>query len=157
MHNLLRNVNVIRCSTEIAAGAAVSYSNIVDTMGYAGLAFMVSFGTETTAATNGLHAEMAATTATTDMIDVEDSGTTGGGDALGDALGGVAILDLGRPRKRYYRAATDRAAANSVITGVYAFLYNPMAAQVSFSTGSTACVLGTNFLYYGTTGASTGS
>ncbi len=157
MHNLFRNVNILRVSTEIAAGAAVSYSNIVDTLGFGGLAFVVGFGTETTAATNGIHAEMAATTATTDMVDVEDSGTTGGGDALGSALGGVAVLDLGRPFKRYYRAATDRATANSVITGVYAFLYNPVQAAVTFSTGSTAQILGSQFMYYATTGASTGS
>ncbi len=157
MHNLFRNVEVLKCSTSYAAGSTIEYSSIVDTVNYAGLAFMVSFGTITTAATNGIHAEMAATTATTDMVDVEDSGTTGGGDALLTARGGLCFLDLGRPFKRYYRCAIDRGTANSVIEAVLAFKYNPMNAAVAHSTGTTACVLGSQYMYYATTGASTGS
>ncbi len=154
MHNLGKNAQLLRVSTEIVAGAAVSYSNIVDTLGYGGLMFIGLFGTISTGATNGIHAEMAATTATTDMIDVEDSGTTGGGDVV---QGGICYVDLGRLRKRYYRAAIDRATANSVIAGTLAVLYNPVQAAVTQSTAANSLLMGSTHLYFETTGASTGS
>ncbi len=156
MHNLFKNV-AIGLSTDIAAGSTVVYGDIIDTMGYNGVAFAVTFGTITTAATNGMHVEMADTTATTDMIDVEGSGTTGGGDDPGDAKGGLCLVDCGRPRKRYYRAAVDRATANSVVNGILNFLYNPVHAAVTHSTAAGFLVRGSTFLNFATTGASTGS
>ncbi len=153
MHNLFKNVQTGRCCTGIAAGSTVYQGNIVDTLGFSGIAFKAILDTLTTAAVGNLHAEMAATTATTDMVDVEASAVP-----FTDALQGTElVLDLGRPKKRYYRPVVHRATANAVIASMEYYLYNPTQAAVNQSTAANSLVAGSTFLNNASTGASTGS
>ena len=151
MHHLFRNVKVIRSCTDIAAGSTVYQGAIVDTRGFRGAAFEAILGTLTTLAVGNLHVEGANTSATTDMVDLEASAV-----AFTDAQQGAVLLcDVGRPLRRYMRPVVHRATANAVINSMNAYLYNPVQAAVTHSTGD--YVMGSTFLTEATTGASTGS
>jgi hypothetical protein len=158
MHHLFKNVKLQRACTEIAAGSTVYEGLVVDTRGYRGVAAIAALGTMTTLAVGNLHIEGANTSATSDMVDMEDSAVAFPVSGAADLLHGtVLICDIGRPKYRFYRPVVYRATANSAINGMFMALYNPVQAAVSQSTAAESLVMGSTFLVEATTGASTGS
>lgn len=147
MHNLFKNVKLISCSTNIAASTAQNNGAIIDTMGFNGVAFVACLGALTTQTAGNLHAEGAATTASTDMVDLAGTAV-----AYTDAIQGALLaLDLGRPKYRYVRAvAGSTAAANSALSAIVGLLYNPVAASVTHDTGTVANSTCVNFVSTGT-------
>lgn len=156
MHNLYRNMTIENCATAVtnSTGSTANCTGaIIDTLGYGGLAFDFYFGGFTTLAAPICHVEGGSASATTDMVDLEDSGASPStADALMDAH---ILVDVGRPMYRWMRPVVVMSGAGCQVLGVFAHKYNPIQAAVSHSTAdvSTDVV----YLWEATTGASTGS
>lgn len=126
-HNLTDNVKTVRAKAASAAGATDIESDIMDTLGFEGIRFIVPFGTITSGAVTSVKAQQDVANAAGGMADIIGTGITVA-DTDDDKL---VILDIFRPKERYVRCVVKRATQNAVVGEIIAELYRPGLAAVT--------------------------
>ena len=120
---------ITRGATTAGSSTAANSTSPVDMSGYDGVLFISSFGTAN--AGNYLKAQMAATTASTNMEDLT-------GTALGVGSSDEQVwLDIYRPTKRYVRCQAVRAGAATTMSPIWAIRYGARNAPTSMNTAGT--------------------
>lgn len=133
-HSLFKNVEIRRLSVDgtnqiLAAGTTDVDSEIVDTFGYEGVAFVTALGV------------LAASSAVTVKHQQNDvNSATGMADLAGSSHGPVAATDdnkfilseIFHPQERYVRQVTTRGdGGNSTIDALFVLLFRPINAAVT--------------------------
>lgn len=137
MHmNFLHEAKVIRVENSAVAGTSALVTDVIDMRGFSSIAFIAVLGDVTansvltlTGSTNDADSTSGAT-ALTDVATF----TAGASDADNKML----MLDLHQPRERYVFATLTRTAANAVVDGIIAVLYNPTEKPVTPDAGMIA-------------------
>ena len=125
MHmNFLKDAKIIRVENSAVAATSALTTDIVDTIGFDSIAFVVALGDVTSASVLTLTAKTNTadhlTTPTPVTLATTATFTAGASDADNKML----VLDLHQPRARYVWAVLTRADQNAVVDGVFAILYN---------------------------------
>lgn len=127
MHNLFKNAKLLRLKPdgtnyEITAGTGDTLtSNSIDTMGFAGVAFILALGTVTATGTVAPTVQQSSDDGSSDAY----VATTALIAAASYTSGYDVVIDVARPQERYLKLVTVRATANVVIDGLWAILYRP--------------------------------
>lgn len=108
-------------STAVAAGAAAIDSLTgIDTAGYDGICFQVTFGAIVSGAATSFKVQVSSDSGSTDdWTDVAGTSVT----VADDADNTVFYLDYANPEKRYVRLYISRATQNSTVNAVTYILY----------------------------------
>lgn len=122
MSNLLTSAKFIRVENAAAAAQTELVTDIVDTQGYDSVMFLALLGDVTTAAVLTLTAKGNAANSTSGAAALAGAVTFTAG--ASDADNKMLILDIEKPRQRYVFASLTRTAANAVVDGIVAVLYN---------------------------------
>lgn len=128
--NLLPNVKVTRVLAPVAAGTTDQESTAVDMTGFDGVLFLASFGTLTSGAVTSINAAQSSDNSSFADLEGTKITVTQSTDSDKDA-----VLDVLFPTDRYVRCHVDRATANAVINGVWAFQYGPAVKPVTQPSG----------------------
>ncbi|MDN5871536.1 MAG: hypothetical protein L0H73_12535 [Nitrococcus sp.] len=131
MNNLLANTEVLRVANAAAAGQTAVASDVVDTLGYDGVTFIVAV---TDMADTGVLTATAQGGAQSDGSDAADytaavATYTATGAADGDAK--LLAVEVFRPIHRYVRLNVVRGTANSALDCIIALLSKPAEAPVT--------------------------
>ncbi|OGF05251.1 MAG: hypothetical protein A2W00_04700 [Candidatus Eisenbacteria bacterium RBG_16_71_46] len=137
MHNLSKNCKTVRLPLDGTstytgtAGTSDLTSEGLDTLGYAGVRFLIGFGAITSGAVTSVKAQQSTDDAATDAYsDIEGSGIT----VADDDDNQVAIIDIYHPQKRYLDVVIDRGTQNAVVDFILAELYLPADAPITQDT-----------------------
>lgn len=125
-HNLTHSTGIKVVMREVSAGTSSTTSSTVDTLGYAGVRFVASFGALT--ASNVTNLKVQGSSDDVSYADLTGTATANLGDA---GSGKLLIVEVFKPQQRYLRASVQRGTANAVINGVFAELYRPAFAGVT--------------------------
>jgi len=127
-HNLSGVVKLLKVQDHTAAGTSTVTSSAIDMLGYTGVLVLSSFGTA----------------ASGNTVKLQQSSDDGSADDYSDLTGTSVTsgtsdedvwVDLYRPQKRYIKAVFARG-TSSTLESVWAILYGPLSAPVSFNNTS---------------------
>lgn len=113
-------VKLAKAATAAGTGDTLSTS-VIDTAGYAGCAFIVTFGAITANAVVTIKANQGEDSGLSDTADIEGSAIS----VADDDDGQTFVVDINQPTDRYVRLQITRATANAVVGEIYAILYGP--------------------------------
>jgi hypothetical protein len=120
-HNLFKGTEVRQSLGHVVAGTSVQAGTPIDTFGYQGVAFVVSYGALTATQVTNAKAQGGLASNGSDAADLAGSHTT----ALLDTQSAtLQVIDIYRPAYRYITPVVNRGTANAEILGVTAILYN---------------------------------
>jgi hypothetical protein len=124
-------------STTYALGAGTTdvNSSAVDALGFDKIAFLVTFGdnADTATYTGTIEGSANGSTGWTEITSANDSFTAGAADTDNEMLGVQCKVN---PSYRYYRLASNRGTANTVIAALHALLSNGDNLPVTQSTAA---------------------
>ena len=119
--NLSKKVKLVRHEVAVAAGSSNNTPSAgVDTQGYRGCCFVVSWGTIVSAGVQSIEAHQATTLAGSYAALLGTKVTV-----ADDDDDKVTYLDIYEPRERFLKCIQNRATQNSTIDGCLAILYDP--------------------------------
>lgn len=119
MRNLLDEVRIQRVSAPVVAGQTDVDSDVVDTQGVAGVAFLVHFGAITSGAATAVKLQQSAASDGSGMADLEGSKVT-----VADTDDSKIVpLCVCKPQKRYVRCVVTRATQDSVLNSIVALFH----------------------------------
>lgn len=132
-HNLSGVVKLLKVQDHTTAGTSTVTSDAIDMLGYTGVLVLSSFGTAASGNTAKLQ-QSSDNGATDDYTDLTGTSVTSG------SSDEDVWLDLYRPQKRYIKAVFARG-TSSTLESVWAILYGPLSAPVSFN-NTTGTIVG---------------
>ena len=106
---------------DYASGTASRNSDIVDTLGFGGVCFVVHFGAIASSGTNSIKAQQGADAALGDAADLEGTSQSVA-DSFDDK---VKYIDIPNPRERYLRLVVSKDGSKACAESAIAYLYNP--------------------------------
>lgn len=127
MANLFRNCTPKRLKVDgtnytAVAGITPVTSEPIDTLGFTGVAFMVSFGAIVTGAVTSIKVRCGSQANMSDAADVATSSQT-----VTDASDNkIFIVDINRPYERYLDVVTTRGTQNATVDSLVAILYGSL-------------------------------
>lgn len=114
-------------ATEGAAGTTDINTDIVDTAGYDGVAWIVKFGAITSGAVTSVKVQQGAASNMSDAADLEGTAIT----VADDDDGQLALTEVIKPTERYVRLVVDRGTQNAVVENVTAILHKAVTLPVT--------------------------
>lgn len=106
-------------ATEGTAGTTDINTDIVDTAGYDGVAWIVTFGAITSGAVTSVKIQQGAAANMSDAADLEGTAIT----VADDDDAQMALTEVIKPTERYVRLVVDRGTQNAVVENVTAILF----------------------------------
>jgi len=134
-HNLFKNAEARRLTIDgtnyiLSAGTSDVNSGSVDTLGYEGVAFVMSVGVIASSGAVSVKVQQSSDDGAVDTY-ADVTGTAQGATADTDD-NKLILIDIYRPKERYLRVATTRGdGGNSTIDGLIALLYRPINGAVT--------------------------
>lgn len=119
--NLTPQVKTQIAVAQTAAGTSDITGSTIDTAGFEGVRFVVSFGTIAATGVQGLRVQQGAASDMSDAADLAGTAVA----VADDEDNTLAIVEVHRPRERYVRCIVDRATANATVNIGIAELYGP--------------------------------
>ena len=127
VNSLVQNAKVLKANSAASAGTSAVNGDWIDTLGFAGVTFLVPVGTVTSTGTNAF------------KLQYSSDGSTSAGDIAGslqdfgatDISNTMVILEVYRPKFRYVRFVDTRGTANTVLNQGTAILFNALNAPVT--------------------------
>lgn len=126
---LFKNAKVIRVENAAAAGTSELVTDIIDTQGYEGVAFIALLGDVTDTSVLSLTGKTNSANSTSGATSLASPASFTAGATSADNK--LLVLDISRPRQRYVFASLTRTTANAVVDGIIAVLYGPTMAPVT--------------------------
>jgi hypothetical protein len=120
-HNLARAADFRIAMAPVVAGTSNQNGTAIDTLGFDGICFVVSYGALTANQVTQAKAQQGALSNGSDASDIANSHTTLLTDGQSNTL---QVIDIYRPTNRYVRPVVLRGTANAVINGIIAILYH---------------------------------
>lgn len=117
MPDIAKHFKFYRLANAAAAGQTAVNSSSIDTAGYDGVVLVTAFGAITSGGAQSVKIQDGATSSPT--TDVEGSSVT----VADDDDNQIVVHDVYKPQKRYLRVVVSRATQDSVVDGIFAFLY----------------------------------
>jgi hypothetical protein len=123
IESFLKECKIVKVMDSQAAGVTDPASDIVDTAGFEGCAFVCKLGAVVDAGAVTLKVQQNVDNSATGMADL--SGASAAiAETSSDGEQSLAV-EVNRPKERYLRAVVVRDTQNSEVDAMYAVLYNP--------------------------------